>query len=83
VNSALELVVEIVRLVPRLGDISEAVARAIWGGDLEVVKELTKHLPTSTQMEALAAATKAEERRRAEELFRGGNVEPVTAEHGD
>lgn len=70
-NSTLDLVLDIVRLVPSLTSGVEAIVAAIWGGDVKAVEQLTKHLPTDVQMAAMAAAVKAEERAKAERLFRG------------
>lgn len=78
-SDALSIVLEIVRLVPQVGHIAEAVAKAIWGGDVKAVEELTKTLPTTVQMHARAAAVKADERRKAVALF--GAEDPM--EHGD
>ena len=78
-SDALSIVLEIVRLVPQVGHIAETLATAIWGGDMKAVDELTKTLPTTVQMHARAAATKADERRKAVALF--GVEDPLL--HGD
>jgi hypothetical protein len=72
--NGLDIVLDIVRLVPAITEGVEAIVAAIWRGDVKTVDRLTERLSTEVQIAARAAAVKAEERNKARDSFGASDV---------